>query len=165
MARELWIMRHAQAMPEVRGGRDFDRPLSDHGHVQARWMAEHVPSIHVGASPSWVLHSSALRTTQTAEVTFADATLIPESSLYEAGVDGCLSVIQEQAADQDLVALVGHNPTVHAFATWLSGDEAIAASPFSPATLVIFEFEGSSWSTLGPRSCNVIAMVSAPEIR
>ena len=155
-------MRHAQAIPEILGGRDFDRPLSDHGQAQGQWMADHLATTDVGVVPTWVLHSSATRTTQTAGLTFPDSTLIPESALYDAGVDGYIGVVQEQAAHHDVVALVGHNPTVHALAAWLSGDEAITASPFPPATLVVLRHHESSWATLVADSCEVVAVVSAP---
>ena len=68
-------------------------------------MASYIAELRHETPPSWVLHSSARRTTQTAEITFPDACLIPDRGLYEADIDACVATLQEQAADHDVVAI------------------------------------------------------------
>ncbi len=162
MARYLWLMRHAKAAPLVPGQRDFDRPLTDRGLTQAGWIASYIAELRHETPPSWVLHSSARRTTQTAEITFPDACLIPDRGLYEADIDACVATLQEQAADHDVVALVGHNPTVHALAAWLSGDIALASAAFPPSTLCVLRTDRASWSALGAASAQRISLQTAP---
>ncbi len=162
MARQLWIMRHAKAATEIPGQRDFDRPLTKKGLSQAAWMAEYIADLRGETPPAWVLHSSALRTTQTAAVSFPGATLVPDVGLYTGDIDLCIATLEQQATDHEIVALVGHNPTVHALAAWLSGDEALVTSRFSPSTLCVLNVDVASWAALGLASCQVLSLISAP---
>lgn len=163
MARQIWIMRHAHAQALQPRHRDFDRALSKAGERQASWVAQEIEHRGELSPPSWVLHSSARRTTQTARLSFPNATKIPDLSLYEAREDGYLQVLQEQAADEDVVALVGHNPSIHNLVSWLSRSQSIRLAEYAPASLTVFQCELRSWWQLQPEACEIVAALVAPQ--
>jgi len=103
------IVRHATALNQAPGGRDYDRSLSPSGHVEAvragRWLAQHWPRLpHVIVSP-------AVRTRETFELLMAERVekIEPEwdTALYLADLPGLLDLV---ARDEEDLMLIGHNP-------------------------------------------------------
>jgi len=120
----LTLLRHAQALDTPRGGRDFDRPLSDRGIIEARGAAQALQAAM--PRPDLILASSARRTTQTAELVrdtaFADAPLIVEPQLYLADADTLLDVLHSLGDGFATVLLVAHNPGISLACARLAGD-------------------------------------------
>jgi phosphohistidine phosphatase len=120
---QLTLLRHGEALPSARGSRDFDRPLSDCGILEARGAAQAI--LAAMPKPSLILASSALRTMQTAETVrdtaFAGVPVIAEPSLYCATADAMLDILRGLADEFDAVLLVGHNPGISEACSRLAG--------------------------------------------
>jgi phosphohistidine phosphatase len=84
---ELYLLRHAKAVPQEEGGADRDRPLEQRGRraaqAVAQWIAEH------RLEPQLVLCSPALRTRQTLDIVAAafprPPKIVMDDGLYLAG--------------------------------------------------------------------------------
>jgi phosphohistidine phosphatase len=129
--RQLTLLRHGDALPSARGGRDFDRPLSDRGVLEVRGAAR---AIAAGMPrPDLILASSARRTTETAELVQAtawpDAPLLTEAALYCATADALLEVLRGLGDGFASVLLVGHNPGISEACSRLAGDGRPLALP------------------------------------
>jgi len=121
---ELYLVRHAKAIPQGEGLSDRDRPLDDKGHKAAtalgRWIAKH------GLRPDFVLCSPSRRTRQTLEIVeneFGSKPLISfENELYLAESGSLLTRIRRLSENAESVMIVGHNPGLHDLAQILSGE-------------------------------------------
>lgn len=142
--KKLLLIRHAKAEKET-GGKDFDRPLKYPGIQDARFMADHIRES--GIVPQLIVTSPAMRTKTTAEI-FADAFNLPdpttEKSIYEAGQQTLLKVINRLPDQYDLVAIVGHNPGVANILYYLTGE----SREVHTSTTALIEFDLDKWSEI-----------------
>ncbi|OOQ56887.1 SixA phosphatase family protein [Mucilaginibacter pedocola] len=142
--KKLLLIRHAKATQES-GYTDFERPLTDKGVKGAEAMAQHL--LEKGIIPQAFVTSPALRTHTTANI-FTDTLKLNESTIikdiYEAGESTLLRVISELPADQDFIALVGHNPAVAQVLYTLSS----ALKEVPPGTVALIEFDLDSWQEI-----------------
>ena len=107
--RNLLIARHATAVPQHAGGRDFDRALSAEGRKEAtlgaRWLATACPRL------PRILASPARRTRETLECLLRDEVEPPvtewDTTLYLADLPALLDLLEGEEGD---LMLVGHNP-------------------------------------------------------
>lgn len=153
--KHLLIMRHAEAGSGLSPNlRDFDRPLTPHGQNQCAAQRQRLIAQHL--IPDLIVHSSALRTQQTAQLVMprADTKLVASDDLYNGhGHDAndhyqhYLDIADELAGDSRCLLLVGHNPVISTLASYLSGistpsaeemDPGLTASYFAPATIMGF---------------------------
>jgi phosphohistidine phosphatase len=113
--RRLVIVRHAKAAD---GDHDRQRPLTPSGMTAAaeigRWLAS------LPLMPDRVVVSPARRAEQTWAAAAKELTGAPDAvrddRVYANTVDDLLAVVRETPSDLDTVVLVGHNPSMHAFA-------------------------------------------------
>lgn len=122
--KQLILMRHAKSDWQSGAESDFERPLNKRGRRAA---------VEIGAllkkrpkPPDRVISSPALRARQTVERLFLQTgwrldRLCFEESLYLAGVDDLVALCRKHAADCDTLMLVGHNPGLEDFLTYLCG--------------------------------------------
>lgn len=141
----LILMRHAKAETIELGMRDFDRKLAEKGKVDADAMAKllkkNTPAIDL------LITSLAKRTYKTAKIVaenynYDKAEIIPLSELYEAGVEEYLKVIRNIDDNKNTVIIVGHNPTIGAMSTILSGSKILN---FKPGALGAFSLPIDTW--------------------
>lgn len=108
----LTLLRHAAALPAAPGGRDFDRPLSDAGIIEARAAARALAA--AVPAPGLIVASPAARTLLTATLVrdqaFGGAQLVAEPLLYLATAETLLDFLGGLGAQHTGVLLVGHNP-------------------------------------------------------
>jgi len=124
MARELWLLRHAEAEPH--GSReDSARQLTERGERQAR--AAGVAIARMGARLDAVLYSPKLRAAQTAELAAeawddAERELLAVHPPLAEGFDAsqALEALSGFGADAHLL-LVGHEPDLSTLAAALTG--------------------------------------------
>jgi phosphohistidine phosphatase len=124
MARQLWLLRHAEAEPHgVRP--DSERRLTERGEQQARGAG--VALTRLGVSFEAVLFSPKLRAKQTAELAAAARGKVARSLLREheplaSGFDAAqaLEALGSVSADGRLL-LVGHEPDFSRVAGELTG--------------------------------------------
>jgi phosphohistidine phosphatase len=141
MARQLWVLRHAEAEPH--GTRaDSDRRLTARGEAQAR--AAGVALARLGTSFEAVLYSPKVRARQTAELAAREWSADQRARLREheplaAGFDGAqaLDVAHELSADGRLL-LVGHEPDLSSAIAELTGGRV----DLKKAGLAVVRLEG-----------------------
>lgn len=166
---ELYLLRHAKAVPPEEAGADRDRPLEKRGRRAAqavgRWIAEH----HL--APALVLCSPSARTRQTLDIVAASfdhpPRILMEDKLYLASAAQLLARLRRLPADTESVLLVGHNPGFHELATYLS---EVAAGPliarlgdFPTGALACFEVE-IAWAALDRRGARLTAVAAPKEL-
>ena len=142
--KKLLLIRHAKATHES-GYTDFERPLTDKGIKGAEAMAQHL--LEQGIIPQLFVTSPALRTHATANIFTDTLKLAPSTiikAIYDAGEPTLMRIINELPADQDFIALVGHNPAVEQILYTLSG--AIKEVP--PGTVALIEFNLDTWEEI-----------------
>ena len=117
-SRRLVLVRHSKAAD---GPVDGQRPLAGQGRTDAaaigRWLAAQ------GITPDRVVVSPAQRARQTWDLAapqIVDApSPIVDARVYDNTVDSLLELVRETPPDVDVLALVGHNPSIEKFAAQL----------------------------------------------
>ena len=151
MAKTLWLLRHAKTLEDPPpGGRDRDRRLSKKGEAAAAALGELITAGSLGQpAPGLVLVSPAVRTQQTAALAFAGlapgARLVTDARLYHATPDDVVEILRELSElDEQVVSVVGHNPTIHCLSLDLVSELSLdgphpALNAYPPGTLSILE--------------------------
>lgn len=154
--KNLFILRHAEAR---QGNVDFERALTPHGMQQAiqvgRWLyAQNV-------SLDYVVHSAAVRTTQTTQQVIAQmdpTSMVTESinDIYNASVNDLLHVIEQFPSTAMNILLVGHNPGVSELVAYLCRGER----PFlTPCALCHIQLTIDDWLLVGPHTGLLIEQI------
>jgi len=175
--RQLWILRHAKAAEGPPGGRDRDRPLAPRGRRDASALAARLaadgpvldtPGLRL---PDRALCSSAVRTTQTAELVLGQlADPVPLDrfhSLYEAEPDTVLDYVRETDGDARSVLVVGHNPTMFHVAWDVLGGAApdrdlLEATGFPTCTLAVVDLGVASWTDVTDGQGVLVGLFTPP---
>jgi phosphohistidine phosphatase len=144
----LHLLRHAKSSWDDPSLADHERPLAPRGLKASRLIADHVRT--AGIAPELVLCSTALRARQTL------AALVPvldgnveirlEDALYGAERHEVLARVREVDDAVSSLLVIGHNPTLHDLALFLSGD-ADSLERFPTGALASLAFS-SSWAAL-----------------
>jgi phosphohistidine phosphatase len=124
MARQLWVLRHAEAEPHGTGS-DFERRLTARGEQQARTAGVALALLDPGFEA--VLCSPKTRASQTATLAAeqwqpARRELLREHAALASGFDGAqaLAALAEISADGRLL-IVGHEPDLSGVVADLTG--------------------------------------------
>lgn len=147
--KRLTLIRHALAEDKLPGQRDWDRPLSKSGEMDAATMAMRLKIKN--HKPDLILMSSALRTQQTAERfhhCFPSAEIEPYDELYLATSSQLLRLIHTQPDNANHLMIIGHNPGLTEFADMISNEYRIQGMP--TASLVTMKLDITSWQALKP---------------
>jgi phosphohistidine phosphatase len=120
----LLLVRHAKAVGEAPS--DAERALAPRGVRDAaaagRWLLDH------GLAPDHALVSPAIRAVQTWDSMserFRDVPpAVTDDRIYENSIESLLSVVHDTAESLRTVAIVGHNPSMHALAAGLDDGDA-----------------------------------------
>ena len=135
----LLLIRHARAAASHHLP-DAERPLTDEGRSEFERVARVV--IDNGATPGFIFHSPARRTTETASILAAAAGLparATEIAPWLALGNGCRDVLPRLAQlPAEVTALVGHEPIMSSLAAMLMGGGRLS---FSPGTSACLEFD------------------------
>ena len=146
MQRRLVLLRHAEA---AQGAVDAERPLTDQGEEQAaaigRWLQQG------DLVPDRVVVSPARRAARTWELAAAQFTTPPtplaDGRIYDNTVDALLALVHETPVDCELVAVVGHNPSIGVLASILDDGEGNPAARkdlqtgFATGCVAVFSLE------------------------
>jgi len=144
MIKDLFLIRHAESSHPIDVS-DFERPLNEKGQIEAEKASKTLS--HHEILPEFIISSPAKRALSTAMI-FAKSLNIPnqkiqlENMIYEAHVSSLLSIINHLPNEQNQVALFGHNPSITAFAEYLSG-ELIGNIP--TAGIIHIQFSVNDW--------------------
>ncbi|MFF7966784.1 SixA phosphatase family protein [Streptomyces sp. NPDC007903] len=153
MTRHVVLMRHAKAdFPDVD---DHERPLAERGRKDApragRWIASS------GATPDLALCSTAARCREAWKLAVGELAQRPrtvyEDRLYEASLGELIAILNEVDDEVGSLAVIGHNPGLHALADALAGEaegDTLARmnrSGFPTAAVAVLTFIGS-WKSV-----------------
>ncbi len=152
--RQLILLRHAHAEPQVGGQSDADRALSPRGVTEAddaaAWLKGH-------ALPQRVVVSPARRAQQTWERVRAATGLIEQVTderIYDATPGHLIDVI-EAHRDVERLMLVGHNPGFESLAALLSTGQSGDHRGMPPGGVAILTF--SETAILEPGAAELTA--------
>ncbi len=142
--KSLFLLRHAKA---ISGGvliPDQDRPLADSGIKDAKKLGNYL--LKKSFDFDLILSSPAIRAITTAQIVtnklgYKQKHLAVEKCLYAADVDVILKLISSVPKKVDSLMIVGHNPSMYALASTLTGE------PISMSTCALIELtlEIKSW--------------------
>lgn len=138
-----FIMRHAEAVPQRPGERDFDRPLlargADEASAMGRWLRTRMPGLAA------VLSSPARRARMTTEAVLAawDETPPPVTwspALYLAELPVLVESLEQ--AEASPILLVGHNPGLEELVQYLFPGGEIGMSTAALCALEVRTVDG-----------------------
>jgi phosphohistidine phosphatase len=160
--RRLVLIRHAKAAQDV--GPDTERPLTPRGLRDARaigrWLAAKGPTV------DQAVVSPARRTRQTWESLAAELRPAPgpimDERVYTNTVERLLEVIRGADSDAMTLAIVGHNPSIHALAVLLDnhagepGLRTLLRERYPTSAVSVFEC-AFGWKRIRPSTAELVA--------
>lgn len=137
----LFLLRHAEAEPASLEKRDFDRPLSDKGKIDAQQIGKIIKEHY--KLPEAVVLSPSKRTKQTVNLLhlFDKNNLNIIDDLYNGDGREYLNILKSIKDAQSLL-LVAHNPAIFILFQFLTSLKSKIKIPHSypPAGLAIIDF-------------------------
>lgn len=146
MAKQLLLIRHAEAETPYLGQRDFDRELTSHGIITTSVTGKKLKEL--GFKPDYILSSGANRAKNTSillaeqlgyevdSVAFAD-------EIYNCNLSILLEYVNKINSQFQHVIMVNHNPNITYLAEYLTGaDLSMGMNPIGIANIT---FEVEDW--------------------
>jgi phosphohistidine phosphatase len=166
---ELYLLRHAKAVPAEEGSADRERPLEQRGRRAAQAIAQWVEERRLG--PELVLCSPSLRTRQTLDIIApafpSPPQILIEESLYLSGARQLLGRLRRLPAATQSVMLVGHNPGFHDLAQYLSevasGALMARLGGFPTGAVAAFQVD-VPWSAIERKQAKLTAVAAPKEL-
>lgn len=123
--RTLTLIRHAKSSWKDTTLDDFDRPLNRRGRENAPMMGHLLKKMGLGFD--LIVTSPALRALTTArliaeQLGYPEQDLLQNREIYGASTTELLEIVQRLPDEAANVALVGHNPALTEFCSYLSGE-------------------------------------------
>lgn len=152
----LYILRHAKSSWKFENLSDHDRPLNKRGRKDAELMGQELHSR--GVEPNMIMSSSAVRAISTAtlvgkELGYDADDIVVNDSIYGAGKDDLLEIVQATPAEVQYLMIVGHNEAISDFANMLAPDH-VASLP--TAGIVALEFNCDSWYDINRKNAKLL---------
>lgn len=140
----LYLLRHAKSSWKEPGLQDFDRPLNGRGRESAPLVGSFIRKKKLRID--LIISSPATRARQTAGLVKGSAglsaDLLFDERIYEADVARLVEVVTQAAESADALLLVGHNPGLEAFLTFLTGE----VQTMPTATLSSLALDVEKWA-------------------
>ena len=151
--KQLYIIRHGDS-PFIKGGDDFERPLSEMGKYDAINIGLHLSEDY--PIPSYILSSSAKRAIATAriigeELEFDTTKIISAKHLHNAPMETILAEINQISASHLCIMIFGHNPGLSMLASYLTGENF----NLETCNTALLNVEIDEWSELTKDTCSV----------
>ena len=144
----LFLTRHAKSSWSNPGLADIDRPLNERGKKAAPFMGKLI--MDKGEKPELLISSPAYRAFSTAKA-FGEAMGLVENdiiinrTIYGAGAQQLLELVQNQDDLNKSIMLFGHNPTFTSFVNFLTSSNIMNVVTCG---VVRIDFECSSWTEI-----------------
>ena len=144
----LFLTRHANSSWSNPGLADIDRPLNERGKKAAPFMGKLI--MDKGEKPELLISSPAYRAFSTAKA-FGEAMGLVENdiiinrTIYGAGAQQLLELVQNQDDLNKSIMLFGHNPTFTSFVNFLTSSNIMNVVTCG---VVRIDFECSSWTEI-----------------
>lgn len=141
-SKTLFLVRHAKS-DWTQDLEDFDRPLNERGHRDARQMAKYLLD-HDYSIDQFVSSPAkrALTTCRYFAETFSRPQIKKVEDLYEPLLEDFYRTIERMDSDLSSIALFSHNPTISEFAHRL--DET--TPEFATCAVAVFQVFTEDWS-------------------
>ncbi len=120
--KKLYLIRHAKSSWNDLNLDDFDRPLNKRGKHDAKLMGERLKSKKI--KPDLIIASPAKRASITANVIakkidYELEKIDYQETIYEASLYNLLSILKSIDNKNDVVFLIGHNPSLNSLLNYL----------------------------------------------
>jgi len=156
--KRLLVLRHAKAEQESDSGRDFDRPLAEHGWKDATEVGRKMRER--GLDPDAVIASPAKRVVETlaglAEG-YGPLDTDYDQRIYNASPETLLDVVRGADDGAQTLLLVGHNPGLHYLLLDLTHDEV--GESFPTAALAVVDLAVASWADADRASGKLVDLI------
>lgn len=154
--KDLIVIRHGKSSWDDPGLDDHERPLAKRGREAAPAMGQRLRAR--GTLPERLVTSDAVRARDTAAAVAEAAGLetgavLLEPRLYTGDAGGVLEVVRRLDDGYGCVAIVGHNPALHAFVHTVSD---LRLDKLPTAAVVHLRFPIAAWREIGPGAAEVI---------
>lgn len=177
----LTIVRHAKAEDAMLWAEDFERPLTERGHKDAR----HAARVIQGLEPAvdWWVTSPAVRALQTADVLYHEsrrgsegqrnedehgdgqpAALQQERAIYEAAPETLLALVRQTPPAMEHLLLVGHNPGLEQLVAGLcAGGGPTLSLRLPTAAIAHLELQVAHWEQVR-WGCGALRALVTPKV-
>lgn len=163
--KRLFLLRHALSDSKHSDG-DIARPLAEQGRGDAEALGQYMASNNF--TPDMVLCSSADRTRETLKllqlpISEHQISFLP--ILYSGTTGDYLAQIQKCNDEHNNVLLIGHNPSIYAFVTYLCSPDVDETAQrlsegYHAGTLSVLGCKQDKWEDIQPKECPLIHMAS-----
>ena len=152
MAKELYLLRHAQTLEKRHDESDAERLLTPVGAQNATRMGMNLKNKEI--FPDMLVSSPAFRAQATAELVADqigyDASKIHyNNEIYNASIRSLLKVVNNFKDEWNTVLLVGHNPAITYLAEYVTGEPI---GDMSTCGLVCISLPQESWAMVSERN-------------
>lgn len=139
--KKIFLFRHAKTQKSAPSGKDFDRSLKTKGIAQSHWHRGFLSASFFNVEK--VYHSTAKRTTQTAEIIFAhkNIEIEPIDYLYMGTSSDYEKLLSTLSDEENKIAIIGHNPGISDFASYLTEE----FYNFSTGQCLVIDFSIDQW--------------------
>ena len=146
--KNLFLTRHAKSSWGNPGLADIDRPLNERGKKAAPFMGKLI--VDKGEKPDLLISSPANRALSTAKafggaMGLVENDIIIDRTIYGAGAQQLLELVQDQDDLYKSIMLFGHNPTFTSFVNLLTGNNIMNVVTCG---VIRIDFEYSSWTDI-----------------
>ena len=161
--KNLFVLRHAQAVWPDLGQTDFQRKITEKGKQSVSTAAQFL--MQLPSLPEIILTSNAQRALETTE-TLSSLLSSPietqeHASLYLAPADVLMKSIQEIPESFASALIVGHNPGPEEFCYLLSDGSFANPIHLGTAKLVQLNLDVDSWKDTCPTSAKIEILIRA----
>jgi phosphohistidine phosphatase len=155
MLRLIYAIRHAEAFEKEPHQADWARELTPKGKEDAEKAGRFL--LKENAKIDLLITSHATRTHTTAKIiaeciSYPIQEIVLNTTIYRSTAKDLLNIVLGTADKYSSIAMVGHNPTISAFANLLSKENI---DGFSTCTVAAFYFQLEKWSGLTVESGRV----------
>ena len=162
LPKTLYLLRHAKSAWENPSLSDFDRPLNKRGKENLPGLANLAAMLN--SPPELILTSPSRRTLDTLTGFCRGMSTLfkieEEKELYHASKEEILSRIQEVPEKIQRLLIVGHNPGLEEFISWiLTGSIVSIPLQITTGSFVQMNLNISLWSEIAPETATLQLMI------
>ncbi|WP_419765349.1 MAG: SixA phosphatase family protein [Arcobacter sp.] len=155
--KKLYLLRHAKSSWKDSSLKDIDRPLNNRGKYQVKFMREFV--LKNSIKPDLILCSTSKRTKLTHSGIFDDKNAVFMDSLYHASSSEIMNIIKKVDKHIDTLIIIGHNPGLNEFASWLINFE----NNIQTGSLIQIDISIQDWKDLHKKSSKFVSYTNPPK--
>lgn len=158
--KQLLLLRHADTQDESPTNTDKDRPLTERGVEQARYIRRYLDGNDL--LPDLIISSDALRTKQTVgALDLPDVETRFITSLYHAPSMRLFDEVFSTENEVDRLLLVAHNPGTYELARILAGEKDQDFQAGYPTSgLSIFQWPVNSWQDIDQNTTHYLSFIT-----